>query len=183
MLSYLLRRSRRKTIALEITPEGTLLVRAPLHMPEKAIRTFVEKHENWAAARLPGVRARAAVWAQITPEIESALRKAAEHDLLPRAAHWAAVMQLHPSGLRITGAQKRFGSCSGRGTLCFSWRLMLYPQAARDYVVVHELAHLVHFNHSPDFYALVQRYLPDYKKCQSLLRAAPDLPDFLQNKS
>lgn len=183
MLPYLLRRSRRKTISLEITPEGTLLVRAPLHMPEKAIRAFVEKHEDWAAARLPGVQARAAVWAQITPEMESTLRKAAKRDLFPRAAYWAAIMQVQPSSLRITGAQKRFGSCSSHGSLCFSWRLMLYPEAARDYVVVHELAHLVHLNHSPDFYALVQRYLPDYKKRQNLLRAAPDLPDFLQNKN
>ena len=73
-------------------------------------------------------------------------------------------------GITITGARKRFGSCSGKNRLSFSWRLMDYPPAAIDYVVVHELAHIRHHNHSPAFYELVASVLPDYKKRQALLR-------------
>ena len=79
-------------------------------------------------------------------------------------------MGLTPAGVRITGAQKRFGSCSGQNRLCFSWRLMLYPPEAIDYVVVHELAHIHHHNHGPAFYALVEQYMPDYRQRQALLR-------------
>ena len=61
-------------------------------------------------------------------------------------------------------------SCSGKNRLCFSWRLMDYPEEAIDYVVVHELAHIRHHNHSRDFYALVASILPDYKERQALLR-------------
>lgn len=177
MLPYTLLRSKRKTLSMEITPEGSLLVRAPLHLPEETIRAFVEKHEAWALARLPKARAKAEIRAQITPELEARLRRAAERDLFPRVQHWAAVMRLCPASVRITGAQKRFGSCNARGNLCFSWRLMLYPAAAREYVVVHELAHLVQLNHSPRFYALVAQYLPDYKARAALLNEPPRLPE------
>ena len=79
-------------------------------------------------------------------------------------------MELKPAGIKITSAQKRFGSCSGKNSICYSWRLMLYPPEAIDYVVVHELAHIVHKNHSAKFYALVAKYLPDYKERENLLR-------------
>ena len=67
-------------------------------------------------------------------------------------------------------ARRRFGSCSAEGHICFSWRLMQYPPEAIDYVVVHELAHLKHMDHSDAFYALVAQYLPDHKARRALLR-------------
>ena len=79
-------------------------------------------------------------------------------------------MGLTPTGVRITGARRRFGSCSAKNSLCFSWRLMLYPQAAVDYVVVHELAHIAHKNHGPAFYACIAAVLPDYKARIRLLK-------------
>lgn len=97
VLPYTLLRSKRKTLSMEITPEGSLLVRAPLHLPEETIRAFVEKHEAWALARLPKARAKAEIRAQITPELEARLRRAAERDLFPRVQHWAAVMRLCPA--------------------------------------------------------------------------------------
>ena len=74
------------------------------------------------------------------------------------------------SGITITAARTRFGSCSPKNRLCFSWRLMAYPEEAIDYVVVHELAHLVHRNHGPEFYALVASILPDHKQRRALLK-------------
>ena len=79
-------------------------------------------------------------------------------------------MGLVPSGVKITSARTRFGSCSGKNGLCFSWRLMQYPPEAIDYVVVHELAHIRHHDHSPAFYALVGQYLPDWEARVKLLK-------------
>ena len=70
----------------------------------------------------------------------------------------------------ITGAEKRFGSCSARNSICFSWRLMQYPDEAVDYVVVHELAHIQEKNHGRAFYALVGRYMPDWRERRALLK-------------
>ena len=79
-------------------------------------------------------------------------------------------MGVRPTGIRITAARTRFGSCSAKNRLCFSWRLMDYPDAVIDYVVVHELAHIVHKNHGPRFWELVERYMPDYKRRRAMLR-------------
>ena len=83
---------------------------------------------------------------------------------------YAGLMGLRPAGISITGARKRFGSCSAKNRICFSWRLMQYPEAAIDYVVVHELAHIRHKDHSPAFYDCIARILPDWQERRALLR-------------
>ena len=79
-------------------------------------------------------------------------------------------MGLRPAGVTITGAEKRFGSCSAKNRICFSWRLMQYPEEAVDYVVVHELAHILHKNHGKAFYACVEEVLPDWRARRALLK-------------
>ena len=90
--------------------------------------------------------------------------------LPPKVEHYAALMGVRPVGVTITAAKTRFGSCSAKNRLCFSLYLMRYPEDAVDYVVVHELAHIRHHNHSPAFYALVARFMPDYRRREALLR-------------
>ena len=79
-------------------------------------------------------------------------------------------MGVTPTGLKITTARKRWGSCSGKNSLCFSCFLMDRPEAAIDLVVVHELCHIRVKNHGPAFYALLERYLPDWRERKQLLR-------------
>lgn len=79
-------------------------------------------------------------------------------------------MGLHPASVTIGSAKTRWGSCSSRRALRFTWRLMDYPPEAIDYVVVHELAHIVHLDHSREFYALVESVLPDYRQRAALLK-------------
>ena len=85
-------------------------------------------------------------------------------------ARYAAIMGVTPTGITVTGAKTRFGSCSYQNRLCFSWRLMAYPDEAIDYVVVHELAHIRHKNHSPAFYSFIEQVLPDYKSRIKMLK-------------
>jgi len=106
----------------------------------------------------------------LTGEEQEALVLLAKEKIPPIVEHYADIMGLSPQGVRITKAEKRFGSCSGKNRLCFSYRLMQYPQEAIEYVVVHELAHIVHKNHGRDFYALIETTLPDYKKREALLK-------------
>ena len=105
-----------------------------------------------------------------TPEEEAQLRRLAREVLPGRLAHYEARMGVCPTGMRITGARTRFGSCSGKNSICFSWRLMAYPQEAVDYVVVHELAHRKEMNHSRKFWAEVKNVLPDYEKRRKWLK-------------
>ena len=169
-MDYTLIRSSRRTMALEITRDGRLLVRAPQRAPQAVIDRFVASHADWIAAHLEKQRQRAQAHPPLTEDELAALRQKAR-DILPgRVAHYAERMGVVPTGVKITGAKTRFGSCSAKNSLCFSLYLMAYPDAAIDYVVVHELAHIRHKNHSPAFYAEVARVMPDYRERRKLLK-------------
>ncbi len=172
MTDYELIRSSRCTLGLEIAADLRVVVRAPHRCSKREIERFVASHEGWIARHLVTQRERAAAAAarQVTPEEEARLRALAAEIIPQRVAYYSTLMGLVPTGVRITGAEKRFGSCSGKNSLCFSWRLMQYPPEAIDYVVVHELAHIRHHNHSAAFHALVAKYLPDHRERRALLR-------------
>lgn len=101
---------------------------------------------------------------------EQLYRKLARPQLTALLEQWAPRMGVCPTGLHITGARTRWGSCSGKNSLSFSWRLMLCPPACVEYVVVHELAHILQHNHSPRFWQEVERQLPDFRQRQDTLR-------------
>ena len=169
-MDYTLIRSSRRTMALEITRDGRLLVRAPQRAPQAVIDRFVASHTDWIAVHLEKQRQRAESHPPLTDDEIAALRQKAR-DILPgRVAHYAERMGVVPTGVKITGAKTRFGSCSAKNRLCFSLYLMACPDAAIDYVVVHELAHIRHKNHSPAFYAEVAKVMPDYKERRKLLK-------------
>ena len=171
METYELIRSARKTLALEFTREGRVLVRAPQRLPRSAIDAFVSGHVEWIAEHLERQRRRLAAAPPPPTEADIAALKEQARQVLPgKVARWSGIMGVSPSGLRITSARKRYGSCSGKNSLCFSCFLMNCPEEAIDLVVVHELCHIREKNHGPRFYALLERYLPDYRERKKLLR-------------
>lgn len=171
METYELIRSRRRTLALEITADCRVLVRAPLRLSQAKIDAFVASHEGWIQKHLDQQRQRAATAPPPPTSKEIAALKAKARSILPeKVAYWSAQMGVTPTGLKITTARKRYGSCSGKNSLCFSCFLMNCPDAAIDLVVVHELCHIREKNHGPRFYALLERYLPDYKERKKLLK-------------
>ena len=107
---------------------------------------------------------------QISEDEAKFLIEKAKKILPDKVAYYSKLMNLYPTALKITAAKTRFGSCSGKDSICFSYLLMRYPDEAIDYVVVHELAHIKHKNHSKAFYALIEKYLPDYKEREKLLK-------------
>ena len=177
MIDYTVIRSRRRTLALEVTRQGAALVRAPLRASDADITRFVDSHRGWLekhlAARQAYLSAHPAPdetvpWNAKKPA--DAWRQQAKETLPPLVAHWAQRMGVQPAGITITAARTRFGSCSGKNRLSFSLYLMAYPEAAIEYVVVHELAHIRHHDHSPAFYREVEAYLPDWRARRALLR-------------
>ena len=171
MESYELIRSRRRTLALEITRDCRVLVRAPLRLSQAKIDAFVESHTVWIQAHLEQQRQRMTSAPPPPTEADITALKAKARAILPgKVAYWSGKMGIRPTGLKITAARKRYGSCSGKNSLCFSCFLMDCPEEAIDLVVVHELCHIREKNHGPRFYALLGQYLPDYKERKKLLR-------------
>ncbi|MBE6961139.1 MAG: M48 family metallopeptidase [Ruminococcaceae bacterium] len=168
MMNYELIRSSRRTVSLEVTKECVVRVRAPLRMPKGEIDTFVASHRTWVERQLTKRRAvpvRPEPTAGEIAELKARTRRLVE----PAVARYAAHMQLQPSGIRITTARTRYGSCSGTNGLCFSCFLAECPAEAVELVVVHELCHIVHKNHGEKFYALLESVLPDWRERKKLL--------------
>ena len=168
---YELIRSHRKTLALEITKDCRVLVRAPMRLPKARIEAFVAEHADWIARHLERQQQRAASAPPPPTEEEIAALKAQARAILPqKVAFWSEKMGVTPTGIKITTAKKRYGSCSGKNSLCFSCFLMRCPEEAIDLVVVHELCHIRVRNHGPAFYALLEQYLPDHRERKKQLQ-------------
>ena len=171
MMDFELKRSRRRTAALEITKDCRVLVRAPLQMPLRDIEAFVAAHRDWLEAHLAAQQARrAAAPPSPTAEEIRALKERAQAVLPEKVAYYSRQLGLTPTGVKITAARTRYGSCSGKNSLCFSCFLMNAPEEAIDLVVVHELCHIRHKNHGPAFYALLESVLPDHRRRKQLLK-------------
>ena len=103
--------------------------------------------------------------------IEGWYRREAAAHLAARVEHYAPLLGVRPSKMTIRGQHSRWGSCSVTGALSLNWRLMMAPEALADYVVVHELCHLRHMDHSPRFWAMVGGLMPDYRLRRKRLNA------------
>lgn len=208
-------RSRRKTVAILVRPDGKVIVRAPLRLSREKILAFVQSKAGWIAARkaeAQEIQQQAAhqkrrfaegetfpvlgreyplrlaggpktgLWfaegfvlnsenlPQAAALFERWYRAMARKILTERTRFYAQTFGLTYQKLRISSARTRWGSCSSRGTLSFTWRLVMAPLEVVDYVVVHELAHLRHPNHSAAFWAEVARMMPDYKTHRDWLK-------------
>ena len=161
--------SGRKTISLCIK-NGGLVVRAPYKTKKERIEKVIASHQDWIAKHIERQKERNKKYEDLTDEKIEFLRKEAKRILPIKVAYYANIMGLKYGRITITSAKTRFGSCSSKGNISFSYRLMLYPEEAIDYVVVHELAHLYEMNHSPRFYKIIEAVLPDYKERKKLLK-------------
>ena len=165
-------RSRRRTAAIQITPQGEVIFRAPLTMPRREITRILEERRNWIDRKLSAVREDAAAGraAPLSREDLAALAQQAKEILPPLAEAYAARLGVTYSRITIRCQKTRWGSCSDRGNLNFNCLLVLMPPEVLDSVVVHELCHRRHMNHSREFYDEVLQIFPNYKKCDKWLK-------------
>ena len=168
-----IQKSRRRSISLAVLEDLTVQVKAPLSMSDEDIRQFLQKHSRWIEKHL---RLRAERLEKPAPEFSieqvAQMKRQVRETVESRVAHFSALMGVRPTGIGITSARTRWGSCSAQNRLNFTYRLALLPPEAVDYIVVHELAHIRVKNHSAKFYHEVEKYLPDYRERIALLKQA-----------
>ena len=206
-------RSRRRTIGLQISSDGRLIVRAPLRTSLKEIQSFIANKEDWIILTQIKLKERASaakphnysdgelfpflghdyplkitdngksqllfnnafylprlLWPEAKKQFRDWYRKQALSIISIRVELFAEKHSLRYGLVRISNARRRWGSCNIKGNLNFSWRLMMAPVVVIDYVVVHELAHLLVRNHSPRFWKKVEEMMPEYKIYRRWLR-------------
>lgn len=168
-------RSRRKSLAIEITPELQVVVRAPARMPVREINAFVQEKDDWIRAHLQRMAEKKRLREQCR---ELALSKeelqelaAQAMKLIPQKVHYyAQIIGVTYGRITIRNQRTRWGSCSGKGNLNFNCLLLLMPEEVLDYVVVHELCHRKEMNHSARFWEEVEKILPDYRQRRKWLK-------------
>jgi predicted metal-dependent hydrolase len=205
-------RSRRRTIALVITPEAHLIVRAPLRASAAMIDDLVREKCSWIHKKISEIRQRPAatehayeegetflylgreyplhivengnggiermdrlcVCRTLLPDIKKQLKRwymqEAQREIQARCMWFSMTTDHVPTTIRITDARQRWGSCTHKGGLNFSWRLIQVPHEIVDYVIVHELVHLRQPDHSKKFWAKVKEIMPDYERRREWLR-------------
>ncbi len=161
--------SARRTLGITVR-DGKVTVRAPFGTPDRIVVKAVREHEKWIAGALQKQQMRRERSDVLTEREIAELKKRAKSVLKEKTEYFSKIMDIKYGRITITSARTRFGSCSSDGNIAYSYRLMLYPEEAIDYVVVHELAHRIEMNHSSRFYAIVEKILPDYKERRKLLK-------------
>lgn len=165
-------RSRRRTLGIQITPEGELIARAPIGLPRREIDRFLEEKADWIKKTMQKVLSvrQAGESAPLTAQDIQSLARQARQALPPRVDYFARELGVAYGRITIRSQTGRWGSCSGTGSLNFNCLLMLAPESVQDYVVVHELSHRIHMNHSAAFWSTVESVLPQYKKEEAWLK-------------
>ena len=166
-------RSRRKTISIEVTTDAQVIVRAPNRAPLSDINRFIGEKADWIDKSLNKMRQRKEEQSQkkeLSPQEIKLLVTRAKRIIPQRVRYYADIMGVTYGRITIRMQKSRWGSCSGKGNLNFNCLLMRTPETILDYVVVHELCHLKEMNHSPRFWAEVEKVLPDYKERRKWLK-------------
>ena len=166
-------RSRRKTLSMQVKGDGQVETRAPLRTSDAEIRRFLETHRRWLEKHLQKAQALQQAKAgvrKLTAAETAELKKKAKRILPERVAYWAPLIGVRAGRIAVRCQKTRWGSCSTKGNLNFNCLLMLAPDEVIDSIVVHELCHLKHMNHSKRFYAEIEKVLPDYRQHQQWLK-------------
>ena len=186
-IPYTLIKSARTSYAISISVDKGVVIRTPKRMNELFLEKMLREKEEWIITKYEEVlkaRARRASSQYNTKqkeEIRKRYIKAAREYFPKRVQYYVNEIywednelydetNLPYRSITIREQKTRWGSCSSNGTLSFNVRLMLAPPAVLDYVVVHELCHIKHMNHSKEFWELVGSILPDYKERRKWLK-------------
>jgi predicted metal-dependent hydrolase len=165
--------SKRKTLAIKITPQGSVQVSAPRLTPKWYINSFIRSRSTWIEKHLTVISRRELTNPKpnLTGDQIKTHKKQAKKVITSEVEKWSQIMHLTYAKTRISSAKTRWGSCSFTNTISINWRLILLPEECLEYVIIHELAHITEKNHSKNFWNIVETYCPDYKTTRKTLQS------------
>lgn len=175
-IEYTIIKSNRKTWSLSMSSDGLLTMRIPQIMSWQCARSLMFEKQDWIVKQYTKIadqkekRPVSGLSETQRSALEKRYREAAHSYFPERVRYYADMLHVTYGKITIRDQKTRWGSCSSRGNLNFNWRLMLAPPRVLDYVVVHELCHRKHMDHSPAFWQEVGDILPDYKALRKWLK-------------
>ncbi len=172
-LNYEIQKSKRRSISIQVVDSKKILVKVPLGTPVSVAENFIREKKSWILKHLEKFKKQneiAQEMGPLTQEDIKLIKKKAREVIPPRVEHYAKIAGISYNQIHIRLQKSRWGSCSIQGNLNFNCLLVLMPQEILDSVIVHELCHRHHMNHSKAFYAEVLSIFPDYKRCDKWLK-------------
>lgn len=163
--------SARKSLGLQVKSSGEVYARVPKRVSDRTVEKFIRKHEEWIVQKrksmlFPDSSPKVLLPRVVTEDGRRKARALVTH----RVEYYADLMGISYGRIAMRNQKTRWGSCSVDGNLNFNCRLLFLPLPLVDYVVVHELAHRRHMDHSPQFWREVEQYLPDYRERREQLK-------------
>jgi len=173
-IEFTIVRTKRKTIGIVIGSDGSVEVRAPRWVLVYEIKKFVREKSAWIVKTKKRMEIKRAGrvaydWDKIKEENLYWIKGRGRRMLESKVNFWAQRIGVSYNRIAIKDMKTRWGSCSEKGNLNFCWKIFILPEMLADYLIVHELVHLIHMNHSKDFWNVVAEYLPSYKELRKLL--------------
>ena len=165
-----IRHPRARRYVIRVRPDGSVRITVPRWGSRRQAELFAEQQRPWIERQRVHVREAVADRASHTPEEVKAWRRQASRELPEHLERLAAHHGLRVARVSIRNQRSRWGSCSPSGHICLNWRLVLMPEAVRDYVLIHELMHLRRLDHSRHFWRLVGHACPGYETARQWLR-------------
>ena len=167
-------RSARKSLGLEVRDANTVLARIPTRVSDRELKAFVENHRSWILEKTE-VMAEREEKRKSTPAPPPELlsktdRMKIQLKIGKRVRHYCEAMGVTVGYVTVKNQKTRWGSCNAKGNVNFNYQLAFLPDELLDYVVIHELAHRRHMNHSRAFWAEVEKYCPDYLERREQLK-------------
>lgn len=160
-------------MSLHISSDKQVIVKVPAGTPDSVAIEFIKEKKNWIIKQISKIERQdelAKEMGCLSAEEIKSIKKKAKILIPQRVEYYANLSGISYNKIAIRLQKSRWGSCSREGNLNFNCLLVLMPLEILDSVVVHELCHRLHMNHSKEFYAEVLRIFPDYKRCDKWLK-------------
>jgi hypothetical protein len=172
-LNYIIKKSRRRSISISVMTDNRVLVKAPYGTQERTVQEFLLSKKEWIKKQIEKQNqeaGKAEALGFLSEDEIKQIKKQARKIIPQRVGYWAERLGVTYGRIAIRLQSSRWGSCAQNGNLNFNCLLVLMPCEVLDSVVVHELCHRKHMNHSKEFYAEIDRVFPDYKSCNKWLK-------------
>lgn len=167
-------RSARKSLGLEVRDANTVLARIPTRVSDRELKAFVENHRSWILEKTAVMAEREENRKSTPAPLPELLSKTdwmkIQLKIGKRVRHYCETMGVTVGYVTVKSQKTRWGSCSAKGNVNFNYQLAFLPDKLLDYVVIHELAHRRHMDHSMAFWAEVEKYCPDYRERRERLK-------------
>lgn len=167
-------RSARKSLGLEVRDAHTVLARIPARVSDRELQKFVEEHRDWIQEKIAVMATRKenrkTAWAPDLRSLSRTDQMKIQLKIGKRVRHYCEVMGVKVGLVTVKNQKTRWGSCSAKGNVNFNYQLAFLPEELLDYVVIHELAHRRHMDHSRAFWAEVEKYCTDYRERREQLK-------------